>query len=185
MLHAATPADLEFIRRALGEGAADGSFDPELAGVGAEASLFYANLGEALRTGYLRMPDDEGNLTQLVHVAGYVYSASAGAPPVGFGLFKSLGSNGFELWLTGIAASARGHGHGHTMLGELLATPAGQMACVVRCNRRSKTVETAVRLFGEFGFALCRATPAVLWLVNSKASPDLIALITTSPIIGL
>ncbi len=137
MLHAATPAEMDFIRRVLAEGAADGSFDPELAGNSPSASLFYANLGEALRSGYLRVPDANGNLTREVHVAGYVYATQKGLPPVGFGLFKALGDVGFELWLTGISADLRGHGHGRAMLAELLATPAGQMTWLIRCNRKS------------------------------------------------
>ena len=184
MLHAASLLDLEFIRRIVREGAAQGSFDPELADDTPEAALFFANLGDALRSGYMGVPDAEGNLAGEVHVAGYVYSTLAESPPIGFGLFKALGKGGFELWLSGIVAEERRHGHGRAMLAELLATPAGKMTCMVRCNRKSSSVEAAVRMFRGFGFALCRATPAVLWLVNSKASPELISQIVTSPIGG-
>jgi ribosomal protein S18 acetylase RimI-like enzyme len=185
MLHAATLAELEFIRRVLGEGAADGNFDPELAGTSPAATLFFANLGNALRYGYLRVADAAGNVAGEVHVAGYVYSAEDGSAPVGFGLFKALGTGGFELWLTGIAAEARNRGHGRAMLGELLATPAGQMTCMIRCNRRSGSAEIATRLFGDFGFALCRATPAVLWLVNGKAPPELVKQIATATVVAM
>ena len=180
MLRAATPADLEFIRQVLREGAADGSFDPELAGTSPAANLFFANLGNALRCGYLRVPDADGNLTGEVHVAGYLYSPLDDSAPVGVGLFKALRAGGFELWLTAIAADARGQGHGRAMLGELFATPAGQMACMVRCNRRGASADAAMRLFRSFGFALCRATPAVWWLVNGKAPPELVSQIAGS-----
>jgi len=181
MLRAAFPTDLDFIRRLVVEGAADGSFDPELAAPTPATALFFANLGSALRFGYLRTPDAAGNLTRDVHVAGYVYSSQEGSPAIGFGLFKELERGSFELWLTGVAAEARGQGHGHAMVGELLATPAGQMAHVVRCNRPSASLDIAMRLFGKFGFVLCRETPAVLWLVNARAPPELMARIAHSP----
>jgi ribosomal protein S18 acetylase RimI-like enzyme len=185
MLRAATVADLPFVRRVLSEGAADGSFDPELAGVSPAASLFFANLADALRFGYLRVPDADGNVAGETHVAGYVYCPEGDPSPVGFGLFKALGAGGFELWLTGIAAEARAQGHGHRMLGELLATPAGQQACVIRCNRKSRSVDVALRLFQGFGFTPCRETPATFWLVNAKASPELVAQISRSAVLGL
>jgi ribosomal protein S18 acetylase RimI-like enzyme len=182
MLHAATPAEIDFIRRVLAEGAADGSFDPELAGNSPSASLFYANLGEALRSGYLRVPDANGELTREVHVAGYVYATQKGERRVGFGLFKALGDVGFELWLTGISADSRGHGHGRAMLAELLATPAGQMTWLIRCNRKSTSLDVAMRLFQASGFALCRTTPGVHWLVSSKAPQDLATRIANAPL---
>lgn len=185
MLRAASPADLEFIRSILVEAAADGSFDPELATRSPAAALFFANLDLALRSGYLRAPDDQGNLTRDVHVAGYVYSTQQAAAPTGFGLFRELEGGSFELWLTGIVAEARGQGHGNAMLGELLATPAGQMTHVVRCNRRSRSFDAAVRLFRNFGFDLCRDTPAVLWLVSAKAPLELTTRIAHLPNVPL
>jgi ribosomal protein S18 acetylase RimI-like enzyme len=124
-------------------------------------------------------------LTGETHVAGYVYYADGNPNPVGFGLFKALGAGGFELWLTGIAGEARAQGHGHTMLGELLATPAGKMACFIRCNRKSGSAEIALRLFQSFGFAPCRETPAAFWLVNAKAPPELVAQISRSAVLEL
>lgn len=185
MLRAATVADLPFLRRVLSEGAADGSFDPELAGASPAASLFFANLADALRVGYLRVADARGNVAGEAHVAGYVYYAEDGASPLGFGLFKALGAGGFELWLTGVAAKARAQGHGHRMLGELFATPAGQMACLIRCNRKGRSVEAALHLFRSFGFAPCRTTPAVYWLVNANAPPELVAQISNAPVVAV
>jgi ribosomal protein S18 acetylase RimI-like enzyme len=183
MLHAASLADLDFIRLLLREGAAEGSFDRELAGESPEATLFFANLGEALRCGQFLQRDATGHLGE-VHVASYVYSTAKGAPSIGYGIFKELGEDGFELWLTGIAAAHRRQGHGRAMLRELFDTPAGQMTCVVRCNRNSGSSKIAAGLFGEFGFALCRETPAVLWLANAKAPPDLVRRIATAPIVA-
>ena len=185
MLRAATPVDLDFIRRVLVEGAADGSFDPELAASTPASALFFANLGNALGCGFLRASDAEGKPTCGVQVAGYMYSTHEGSPAIGFGLFKELDGGSFELWLTGIAGDARGHGHGHAMLGELLATPAGRMTHVVRCNRRSANLDIAVRLFRNFGFALWRDTPGVVWLVNAKAPPELMTRIAHSPNLAL
>ena len=186
MLHPASLPDLGFIRRLLGEGATEGSFDPELAGATPAAEAFFANLGHALRYGYLRTPDAAGRHTARdVRVAGYVYATQAESPPVGFGLFKELKPGSFELWLTGIAAEARGHGHGRAMLGELLATPAGQKAYVVCCPRKSRSADVAVGLFRSFGFALCRATPGLLWLVSTKAPPEFATLIANAPIMPL
>lgn len=181
MLQAATPEHLDFIRRVLREGAAEGSFEAEIAGDSVAASLFFANMADALRSGYLRTPDAQGNPTREVHVAGYVYRPREGAPLVGFGLFKEIGSAGFELWLTGIAAEARRQGHGRAMLGELLATPPGQMTCMIRCVRSSASGEIAGRLFREYGFAPCRETPRTLWLVSAKAPPELLARIAALP----
>jgi ribosomal protein S18 acetylase RimI-like enzyme len=182
MLRAATFADLEFIRQILREEAARGSFDAELAHDTPEARLFFANLGDALRFGYLKVHDAKGELAGEVHVAAYVYSEKDGTPPIGFGLFKALEGPGFELWLTGIAADRRGRGHGHNMIAQLMETPAGQLACLVRCNRRSATADSAVRFFRDFGFAPCRETAETFWLVNSKASSELVAKVSESAI---
>lgn len=181
MLRAATPAHSGFIRQLLREGAADGSFETDIALDSAAASLFFATLDEALASGYLRTPGPDGRLTRETHIAGYVYCPREVDPPVGFGLFKDLGADGFELWLTGIALEARGRGHGRAMLAELFATPPGRLVSIVRCNRKSATCEVAARLFGEFGFTLCRTTPAMLWLANTNASPDLLQRIAALP----
>jgi len=181
MLHAAGPADLDFIRSVIHDSAADGSFDPELAGDSLEAQLFFANLAQALRSGFFVQPDANGDPVRTARVAGYTYAPAVGARLSGCGIFKDIGDGTFELWLTGIPAACRHLGHGRAMLRELLATPAGGMTCVVRCSRRSSSGAIAARLFREFGFALCRATPAMLWLANAKASPALLTRIVAAP----
>ncbi len=183
MLHAATPAHASFLRRLLREGAADGAFEHEIATDSAEASLFFAALDGALATGYLRVPGPEGRLDREVHVAGYVYTPREGDPPIGFGLFREVVGAGseFELWLTGIAAEARGGGHGRAMMRELLATPPGRLTSLVRCARTGVHGEAALKLFREFGFVLCRTTPSVIWLVTSWASPELLQRIAELP----
>jgi ribosomal protein S18 acetylase RimI-like enzyme len=175
VLETATPAHLDFIRRLLREGAAEGAFDHEIAGGSAAAAPFFANLAGALGTGCLRVGDADGNLTGEAHVAGYVYRIGEASPPVGFGLFKQLGAQGFELWLTAVARDARRQGHGRAMLAELLATPSGRLASLVRCARGGAGSDAEVRLFRRFGFAPCRVTPATVWLVSAGASPDLLA----------
>lgn len=172
MLQAATPAHSALIRRLLREGAAGGSFEAAIADDSPEASLFFANLEAALGSGYLLAPGPDGRLSREVHVAGYVYSPAAGEAAVGFGLFKDAGPSDVELWLLGIAPEARRQGHGRAMLRELLATPTGQLASLVR-TRTGAHGEVAAKLFREFGFELERTTPSMLWLVNAKASPEL------------
>ena len=182
MLRVATPAHGDFLRRLLREGAADGAFEHGIATDSAEASLFFAAVDGALATGYLRVPGLDARLDREVHVAGYVYSARGGDPPIGFGLFREVGAGSeFELWLTGIAAEARGVGHGRSMMRELLATPPGRLTSVVRCKRTGVHGKVALKLFREFGFALCRTTPSVVWLVTSSASPELLRRIAELP----
>jgi len=186
MLQAATPAHADFLHRLLREGAAEGAFEQEIGSDSALASLFFAALDGALATGYLRVPGPEGRLDGEVHVAGYVYAAREGAPPVGFGLFREVGGAGsdFELWLTGVAVEARGRGHGRAMMRELLATPPGRLTSLVRCTRKSAHGAVALKLFRDFGFATFRMTPSVLWLVSASASPDLLRRIAELPGLG-
>jgi len=180
MLHAATPVHSAFIHHLLREGAEDGSFEAGIADGSADAGLFFANLDLALRTGFLRTPGADGTLSGQAHVAGYVYAPRAGQPPIGFGLFKDIGAPGFELWLTGVAREARGLGHGRAMLRELIATPPGQLTTLVRCARQSPHCDVATKLFGELGFLPRRTTPSLLWLVSTKAAPDLAERIASS-----
>ncbi len=135
MLRAATLEHSPLIHRWLRAGAADGSFETEIADDSAAATLFLATVDGALATGYLKVPGPEGRLDREVHVAGYVYSPREGASPVGFGLFREVGPEDFELWLTGVAVEARGRGHGRAMMRELLATPPGRLTSLVRCTR--------------------------------------------------
>ncbi len=186
MLRAATPAHAEFLHTMLREGAAEGAFEEEIASDSALASLFFAALDGALATGYLRVPGPDGHLDREAHVAGYVYAERENAPAIGFGLFREVGGAGsdFELWLTGIAAEARGRGHGRAMMRELLATPPGRMTSLVRCTRKSTHGAVALKLFRDFGFATFRMTPTVLWLVSASASPDLLRRIAELPGLG-
>ena len=181
MLHAATPAHSPLIHRLLREGARDGSFEADLADDSPEAGLFFANLDLALATGFLKTPGADGALSGQAHVGGYVYAAREGEPLVGFGLFKDLGAPGFELWLTGIAREARGHGYGRAMLRELISTPPGQLTSLVRCARSGGSCDIATKLFGELGFVARRTTASMLWLVSAKVAPDLAERITSLP----
>jgi ribosomal protein S18 acetylase RimI-like enzyme len=181
MLHAATPVHSPFIQNLLREGAEDGSFEAGIADGSADAGLFFANLDLALRTGFLRTLGADGTLSSQAHVAGYVYAPREDESPVGFGLFKDLGAHGFELWLTGIARGARGHGHGRVMLRELIATPPGQLATLVRCSRNNPSCDVAMKLFAELGFLPGRTTSSLVWLVSAKAPPDLAERIASLP----
>mgnify|MGYP003694601963 CR=1 FL=1 len=74
------------------QGAADGSFDRDLARDSAAAEDFFAKLKRALVTGYFVEDVGTGKLA-TVAVPGYVFWAddrNSGMPPVGFGLFRSI-----------------------------------------------------------------------------------------------
>src|SRR5262245_203546 len=134
MLAPAHAGHLPTLRALIREGAADGSFDPELAGNSAETSLFFANLRQALVTGQFVVEDARGVLSQCA-VSGYVYWPDKSGnlvEPIGFGLFRGFGDFGYELWLTAVASARRGGGHGRALLNSLLATPAGRLAFVAR-----------------------------------------------------
>jgi hypothetical protein len=71
------------------------------------------------------------------------------------------------------------------MIAALLATPAGQLTQVVRCNRGAPTSEAAARLLADFGFVVRRATALQWWLVHKRAPQDLIASIATAAVVRI
>jgi GNAT superfamily N-acetyltransferase len=159
MLQPAHVAHLPILRALIRDGAARGSFDRELATDSREAALFFSNLRQALNTGYFVEEDPRtGDLT-TVAVPGYVYLPDGGAAsqPIGFGLFKAA-EPGFELWLTGVDAAWRGHGHGRAMLASLLATPPGKRAYIVRVHRFGRDSPAMAHLLASFGYVLVQET---------------------------
>ena len=136
MLQPAHVGHLALLRALIREGAAEGSFDRDLAAESDEAADFFDKLKRALVTGY------------FVEVPGYVFwpdDRHSGLPPIGFGLFRAL-EGGYELWLAGLEFTKRGGGNGRALLGSLMSTPPGQKTYVVRVQRTSRYVQTVTHL---------------------------------------
>jgi hypothetical protein len=183
MIAPAHAGHLATLRALIREGAAEGSFDRELASDSAETKLFFANLRQALVTGYFVVEDARGVLSRRA-VPGYVYwpeDRNDLSQPVGFGLFRAFGDLGYELWLTGVQSAWRRTGHGRAMLTALLATPAGRLAWVVRVQQRSGSSETMARLLAEHGYAPARETETTRWFLRADAPDGLREQVTAVP----
>jgi hypothetical protein len=173
-----TPAHvghLATLRALIREGAAEGSFDRALASDSEETKLFFANLRQALVTGYFVIEDARGILSRRA-VPGYVYwpeDRTEFSQPVGFGLFRSFADAGYELWLTGVASTRRRTGHGRTMLAALLDTPPGRLAWVMRVQRTSESGAAMERLLAGHGYVPVRDAGATLWFVRADAPDEL------------
>jgi len=182
MLRPATVVDLPFLRALIRDGAARGSFDRELATDSPRAGEFFASLRQALATGYFVERDRKtGELTTLA-VPGYIYVPDSGGTaqrPTGFGLFRAA-ALGYELWLTGIDAGSRGQGHGRAMLGELLGTPPGRAAYVVRAEVSGQDNATVDHLLVSLGYARARATPQHAWYLRNDAPGEVAAPLNAS-----
>jgi ribosomal protein S18 acetylase RimI-like enzyme len=177
MIAPAHAGHIDALRHWIRAGAAEGSFDAELAVNSAESDLFFANLRLALVTGQFVQRDPAGQICAR-SASGYIYwpdDDGDRARPVGFGLFKALGLPGYELWLAGLDTHARGRGHGRAMLCALLGTPTGRMAYVVRVNRHGRGGAAMLHLLESLGFRIERETPEQTWLVRSDAHPALAA----------
>jgi ribosomal protein S18 acetylase RimI-like enzyme len=171
MLRPATVVDLPIVRALIREGAARGSFDRTLAADSPGASQFFAKLRQALATGYFVEEDTgSGGLTTSA-VPGYMFvpeSDRTAHRPIGFGLFRAAAA-GYELWLTAIDPAWRGHGHGRGMLAELLDTPPGRAAYVVRIAASDDDSPTVARLLESLGYGCARETPKDAWYLRDDA----------------
>lgn len=174
MLRPAHVVDLPILRALIRDGAQHGSFDRELATESREAMMFFANLRQALSTGYFVEQDPETGDLETVAVPGYVYLPEGGGAhrPIGFGLFKAA-EIGYELWLTGVDAAWRGHGHGRAMLGALLQTPPGKSAFVVRVSTFGRESPAMGHLLVSFGYFCVKETPQYTWYLRKDAPPEL------------
>ena len=184
MIEPSHAGHLATLRALIREGAAEGSFDRELATDSAETKLFFENLRQALVTGYFVVEDARGVLSRRA-VPGYVYWPEVRtnvSQPVGFGLFRAFGDLGYELWLTGVSSAWRRNGHGRAMLAALLATPAGRLAWVVRVQRHSDSGPAMSRLLAEHQFAPARETETSRWFLRSDSPEALRARVTDAPI---
>ena len=183
MLAPAHAGHLGLLQNWIKSGAAEGSFDRELATDSAESTLFFANLSQALVVGYFVQEDARGQLIRCA-TSGYMYCPDGTGDrsrPIGFGLFKALSNIGFELWLTGLDRAWRGQGHGRGMLSAMLATPAGQQAFVVRVDRTGASGATMQHLLESLDFTAVRDTSDLRWFVRGNAPADIAARVRTAP----
>jgi hypothetical protein len=175
MLQPAHVGHLALLRALIREGAAEGSFDRELASDTPESAAFFEKLKRALVTGYFVEEDLRSGKIETVAVPGYVFwpdDRHTGMAPVGFGLFRAL-EGGYELWLAGLEFGRRGGGHGRALLESLFATTHGQKTYVVRVQRASRYVRQVAHLLGSLGFELIGDTARLRWFVRRDAPPPL------------
>jgi len=177
MLQPANVRHLALLRSLIRQGAADGSFDRDLALDSPAAEEFFAKLKRALVTGYFVEEMGSGKLA-TVAVPGYVFwpdDRHSGLPPVGFGLFRAIDGNAYELWLAGLDLSARGGGQGRALLASLFATPPGQKTYIVRVHRDSRHVGALHALLNDFGFTAIGDTSHLRWFLHKDAPESLAA----------
>ena len=175
MLSAAHAGHLPALRAMIRAGAAEGSFDRELAADSPEANEFFDKLKRALVTGYFVEMDSRTGKIDTVAVPGYVFwpdDRNSGTPPVGFGLFRAM-DGGYELWLAGLEFAKRGGGNGRALLEALFATPPGQRTYVVRIQRASRYVRQVAHLLDTLGFDVIGDTARLRWFVRRDAPPAL------------
>ena len=181
MLRPAHVVDLPILRALIRDGAIRGSFDRELATESRGATLFFANLRQALSTGYFVEEDPRTGDLATVAVPGYVYLPEGGAHrPIGFGLFKAT-AIGYELWLTGVDAAWRGHGHGRAMMAALLKTTPGKSAYVVRMTTFGRESPAMGHLLLSFGYSCVHETPQYTWYLRNDAPVELCRRIRNTP----
>ena len=175
MLRPANVVDLPILRALIRDGAVMGSFDRGLATESRETTLFFSNLRQALATGYFVEEDPQSGDLATVAVPGYVYVPDGDNTvhrPIGFGLFKAA-PIGYELWLTGVDAAWRGHGHGRAMIAALLRTPPGQKAYVVRVKTFGRESPAMAHLLRSFGYIGVRETAQHTWYLRNDAPNEL------------
>jgi len=173
MLQPAHVGHLALLRSLIRDGAAEGSFDRELASDTAEAQEFFEKLKRALVTGYFVEHDPRTGKIDTVGVPGYVFwpdDRHSGMPPVGFGLFRD---QGYELWLAGLEFAKRGGGHGRALLTALLSTPPGQKTYVVRVQRASRYMPQVSHLLETLRFESVGDTARLRWFLHKDAPPVL------------
>ena len=171
MLRPANVVDLPTLRALIREGALTGSFERELATESREATKFFTNLRQALATGYSVEPDPRTGDLATFAVLPYIYVPDDDPTvhrPIGFGIFKAA-SIGYELWLTGIDAAWRGHGHGRRMMAALLDTPPGRKTYLVPVKNLGTDSAAMAHLLGSFGYTSVRESLKLTWYLRHDA----------------
>jgi hypothetical protein len=171
VLQPAHVGHLALLRSLIRDGAAEGSFDRELAAESDDAADFFEKLKRALVTGYFVEQDPRSGRIETIAVPGYVFwpdDRHSGLPPIGFGLFRAL-EGGYELWLAGLEFGKRGGGHGRALLASLMSTPPGQKTYVVRVQRTSRYVQAVTHLLDTLGFDSVGETTRLRWFVRRDA----------------
>ena len=184
MLAPAHAGHLGLLQNWIKSGAAEGSFDRELASDSAESTLFFANLRQALVFGYFVQEDAWGRIITCP-TSGYMYCPDRTgnrSNPIGFGLFKALSNFGYELWLTGVDRAWRGQGHGRAMLTAMLATPAGQRAYVVRVDWSGASGMAMQHLLESLRFSAVRDTSELRWFVRGDAPREVEMRVRNAPL---
>ena len=174
MLRPAHIGHLAMLRSLIRDAARDGAFDPALAWDSPAATRFFAELRQALKTGYFVVEDTSTRTVRTVAVPGYVYWAdeTAGSePPVGFGLFRAI-DDGYELWLTGLEAHLRGKGHGRAMLKALFSTSTGRKTRQMRVRRAARSAAVLAHLLAEHGFTATVESERETRFVRVAMPPD-------------
>jgi len=169
MLRPATLVDLPVLRALIREGAVAGGVDRQGAGDSSEAKQLFANLREALATGYFVEKDPHSGGLATIAVPGYVYLPDDGGMsdrPAGFGLFRAAAA-GYDLWLTGVDPKRREQGP--PMLTALLKTPPGQKAYIVRVGAAVRENPAMVQLLLSSGYTRARETPQYTWYLRNDA----------------
>jgi len=179
VLEIAGPQHLASIKAWIRAGAAEGSWDPELAAPGPKADVLFAKIGYALEHGALPQIDPRTQRRITTRIGGWVFLAEAGAAPSGFGLYKDFADNGLELWLCALDPSARGKGFGRRMLTELLATPSGRKVQLARCSLRTDGGQCCAHVIKSLEFETARTTSHEVWLLNQRTPPAVVRLIAT------
>ena len=184
MLRAATLEHSPLIHRWLRAGAADGSFETEIADDSAAASLFLATVDGALATGYLRVPGSGGAARPggarsrvRLQPSGGCASGRIRAVPGG----RPDGLRALAHGSRRRGARSRSRPRDDAGAPRDAAGPA-HLARPLRPDRGARRDRR--RLFRECGFVLCRTTASVVWLVSANASPELLRRIAELPLAG-
>jgi hypothetical protein len=169
MLQPAHVGHLALLRSLIRQGAADGSFDRDLAIDSAGAEEFFAKLKRALVTAISSRISAAASSPRCgsgLRVLGR--RSHSGMPPVGFGLFRAIDGASYELWLAGLDLSARGGGQGRALLASLFPRRPAEdiiVACAPRLQLHQGPAKPArrIRIHSHRGFAHLR------WFLHNDA----------------
>jgi GNAT superfamily N-acetyltransferase len=179
VLETARPQHLDRIMPLIRAGAAEGSWDPELALPGAKSDDLFRKIHYALEHGALPQIDPRTNRSIMTRIGGWLFLADTMAAPSGFALYKDFTADAFELWLCGIDPRARGRGLGRQMLCELLATPAGRHVQLARCSLSTEGGRRCAHVLKSLEFEPRRTTSREEWLLHRRTPPAVAHVIAT------